>query len=149
MPRVRRQPGLAAALARRLGRTLLAALTAAVLLVGTLRAGSRYFTCDLMGMVSEAPCCAACPHRTSTKQVQAEVRAADCCEQHVVGRLPAVATSDGNVSTPPAPMFAVFEPTLPMPSVIAEAHGRVLASAQTGPPRALASQRSRSMVRLT
>lgn len=84
------------------GRALLAragaALLAVLVLVGVLRAGASYSYCPTMEMVTDAPCCPGDRHAEHQEAAGSpQLRARDCCEKHVVGKLPSV---DGIGATP-------------------------------------------------
>lgn len=74
-----------------------ATLVAAVMLVGLLRAGASYFYCPAMEMVTDAPCCPGDRRAAHEEEDIAQLRARDCCEEHVVAKLP----SAGGTSGPP------------------------------------------------
>lgn len=96
-----------------------AAVVAVVMLVGVLRAGARYVYCPSMERVIDAPCCAGDRHRGHEGEPAAELRSRDCCEQRVLGRLPASAST----ADPPQPLAAPLVGTVPAPS---EAEGAIV-----------------------
>jgi hypothetical protein len=108
--------------ARGLGRAVLAALVAAILVLGVLRAGSRYFYCESTGTVLTMPCC----EESHEASAGGEVRNEDCCRSRSVGSLPVVA-----IQTPPAMPLAPFVAMLQHPAA-----GRLTASAWRDAPRA-------------
>lgn len=94
----------------RRGLLRVAALLATVtMLIGVVRAGGRYFYCPMMHVVIDAPCCAG-DRRSSSDEDRAdsvEMRSSDCCEEHVLRKLPSGAVSPA----PPvfdAPLVAVI-----------------------------------------
>ena len=90
-------------------------IVAVVMLVGVLRAGSRYVYCPSMQMVTDAPCCAGDGHRRhSDAEPTIELRSRDCCEHHVLGKLPAVV---GGATHAPQAFAAPLLATLPPPTL--------------------------------
>lgn len=130
--------------ARSLGRGLLMTVMAAIVVLGVLRAGSRYFYCNAMGTVFASPCCDRSAHGNADG-AQLEVRADDCCKARSLDNLPAAAIQFLPL-TPPAPFVAVLQPVAGAPF-----NGSVPLSAiranPTGPPRlSPSSHRTRLMV---
>ena len=119
-------------------------IVAFVMLVGVLRAGSRYVYCPSMQRVIDAPCCAGDRHAAHGEDdVVIELRSRDCCEQHVLGKLPAVA--GGAVATPQA-FAAPLLATLPAPpfatnALLVAVRARVEGDCRAGP---IASARHRA-----
>lgn len=68
-----------------------AALLAVVMLVGVLRAGASYVYCPSMQTVSDAPCCSGDRRAHHDDAPAMEMRSRDCCERHVVDKLPSSA----------------------------------------------------------
>jgi hypothetical protein len=129
--------------ARGAGRALLATVLTAILLLGVLRAGDRYFYCDFMGVVTKAPCCDGAHDDADGKRL--EVRADDCCKSFRLGTLPAAAIPAEAPQAPPA-VVAVVQP-VPVQLLLLPPNPRVLRGAQTGPPASFsANDRSRLMV---
>lgn len=120
------------------------AAMAAILVLGVLRAGSRYFTCGAMGTLSATSCCDG-SHPRDADGARIETRNEDCCKAHTMGSLPAAAISV-ITPTPPAHRVAVLPPAAAQLPPMAP-HPSVLPGAQTGPPRLGApNDRSRLMV---
>ncbi|HSO39596.1 MAG TPA: hypothetical protein VLT33_44020 [Labilithrix sp.] len=126
------------------------AIVALVMLVGVVRGGSRYVYCPSMQTVLDAPCCAGDRHAAHGEdEIVIELRSGDCCEQHVLGKLPAVA--GGAVATPlasAAPLLA----TLPAPpfattALLVAVRARVEGDCRAGPV-ASARHRAELMVAL-
>lgn len=83
---------------------------ALVTLFGFSRAGASYVYCPMMERISDAPCCAADLEEHS-ETAGPEVRSPDCCEHHVLAKLP----PSGSIAKP-APSFAApFLAMLPVP----------------------------------
>lgn len=105
-------PRLASRILRRVRRAvapIAAALLAIVVLVGVTRAGARYFYCPMMRAVIDAPCCEGDERSEEDQTDSVEVRSQDCCEEHVLAKLPSGAASHA----PPmldAPLLAVSPP---------------------------------------
>jgi hypothetical protein len=124
-------------------------VVAVVMLVGVLRAGSSYVYCPSMKMVTDAPCCAGDGHhRGDDGDSTSEVRSRDCCEQHVLAKLPAVGTTAYAPHTFSAPLLA----TLPAPAVdtsttLVAPRARFERECRAG-PIALARHRAELMVAL-
>jgi hypothetical protein len=125
-----------------------AALVALIVLVGVLRAGASYVYCPMMQQISEASCCAG-DREADDDATTATIASRDCCEHHVLGKLPKTAAP--SVPTPllATPLVAV----LPAPSA-------ELVSATSNPaahfehegragPRAAARHRAELMVSLS
>jgi hypothetical protein len=124
----------------------LAAVLALVMLVGVMRAGARYFYCPTMHMVIDRPCCAGDgdPRRADEDAFVAEVRSRDCCEEHVLGKLPSAAVSS---ATPLAdvPLLAVVAPLfVPVRALPLAAPSRFEHDTRAG-PKALARHRAELM----
>ena len=83
---------------------LAAAFVAVAMLVGVLRAGATYVYCPSMDRVMDAPCCAGDRRAHHDDTGPAQLRSRDCCEQHVLAKLPTAGI------TSPAPHLAT--PTL-------------------------------------
>src|SRR5206468_4069426 len=110
-------------------------------------AGSSYVYCPSMQMVTDAPCCAGDGHRAH----DSELRRRDCCEQHVLAKLPPV----GTTVHAPQPFAAPLVATLPAPSSSDTSSSLVAPGARSerecraGPlARALARHRAELMVAL-
>jgi hypothetical protein len=130
--------------ARDLGLRLLTTLVTAVLVLGVLRAGSRYFYCEGTGTVRATSCCNEAHHGTEDG-AQIEGRMDDCCKPRSVGYLP-VGAIQTLPATPPAPFVAVLQNAASVPlkaSIRRDAFGANF----TGPPLLSASgHRARLMV---
>jgi hypothetical protein len=123
-------------------------VVAVVMLVGVLRAGSRYVYCPSMNMVTDAPCCAGDRHHRDDDDSTSELRSRDCCEQHVLGKLPAV----GTTAHAPQPFAAPLLAILPAPAVdtstsLVAPRARFERECRAG-PIALARHRAELMVAL-
>lgn len=106
-------PGRKRRIPARLRVALVRLATAAVALVtlfGVLRAGASYVYCPMMERISDAPCCAA--DRAQHSRMEApELRAPDCCEHHLLAKLP-----PSGSTAKPAPSFAApFLAMVPVP----------------------------------
>ncbi len=99
------------------GARALAALVALVTLLAMLRAGSSYVYCPSMQRVTDASCCSGEPHADDEDACAVQLRSRDCCEHHVLGKLPSVGTTAGAPLLLASPLLAV----LPAPTV--EARG--------------------------
>jgi hypothetical protein len=127
------------------------ALVAVVMLVGVLRAGSRYVYCPSMQRIIDAPCCAGDGHRRhGDDEAKVELRSRDCCEQHVLGKLPAVV--GGGAGQAPQAFAAPLLATLPPPAVdtkttLVAVRARVEGGCRAG-PMASARRRAELMVAL-
>lgn len=98
--------------ARRLLARVAAALVAVVVLVGVLRAGARYSYCPTMQMVTDAPCCSGDRRGHDEDAAAMQLRSRDCCEQHVLGKLPTAAgTSVAPHLAAPALVTVLAAPT--------------------------------------
>ena len=129
--------------ARVVGRRLLTTLVAAILVLGVLRAGSRYFYCESMGDVLTKPCCHEA--REASADGDGEVRSEDCCKPRSVGYLPVVAIQT-LPATPPTPFVAVLSRAASAP-LKASIRREAFLAHFTGPPLLSASDhRARSMV---
>lgn len=127
-------------------------IVAVVMLVGVLRAGSRYVYCPSMQMVTDAPCCAGDGHRghrDADGDTTIELRSRDCCEQHVLGKLPAVV--GGAVHVPQAfaaPLLATLPPpTFDTTTTLVAVRARLQGDCRAG-PMASARHRAELMVAL-
>jgi hypothetical protein len=131
--------------ARTVARGLQTTLMAAILVVGVLRAGTRYFYCEAMETVFAAPCCGGSSHHADAGSAQIEAHTDDCCKPHTLGSLPAAAIPI--VASPlPPPLLAVLQPAIVQLPLL-PAHSTVSRGAQTGPPPlSAANDRSRLMV---
>jgi hypothetical protein len=87
---------------------LLAAFVALVTLLAVLRAGSSYVYCPSMQRVTDGPCCADDRHVEHDEATAAELRSRDCCESHVLGKLPAVGSTASAPHLLAAPVLAVL-----------------------------------------
>ncbi len=126
-----------------------AALVAFVTLVAMLRAGSSYVYCPSMQRVMDAPCCSSDhPAEHEGDCAISELRSRDCCEHHVLGRLPSV----GSLGAPPHLLAAPVLAVLPAPTLFA-IRGAPVASARLdhegrAGPRVAARHRAQLMVSL-
>lgn len=85
-----------------------AALLAVLMLAGVLRAGASYVYCPAMRMVADAACCSGDRSAEHEDADTIQVRTRDCCEKHVVGRLPAVRGAVTAAHALAAPLLAVL-----------------------------------------
>jgi hypothetical protein len=130
--------------ARSTGRGLLTAVIAAVLVLGVLRAGSRYFYCDAMGTVFANPCCGGA-HHEDADSAQMEARPDDCCKARSLGSLP-FASIPMLPSPPAAPFVAVVQNHAVAPLQVSPPR-RAIGAKPTGPPPiSLSTHRTRLMV---
>jgi hypothetical protein len=130
--------------ARDLGRRLFTTLVVAILVLGVLRAGSRYFYCEATETARATSCCKETPHGTEDG-AQIETRMDDCCKPRSVGYLPVVAIQT-LPATPPAPFVAVL-PSAASAPLKASIRGDSFGANFTGPPLLSASvHRARLMV---
>jgi hypothetical protein len=119
---------------------------AVVLLVGMLRAGSRFYYCEAMATVFLRPCCASSHHASDSKGAKIESRADDCCKGQTAGTLPSVAVPV-LAPIPDAPLVAILHTAPAIQSVQTAALTGMVRRNPTGPPlRSRASERSRLMV---
>jgi hypothetical protein len=95
-----------ARVARNAGRGLLVAVMAAIVVLGVLRAGTRYFYCDATGIVFATPCCGG-SHHEGADRGQVEARTDDCCKGRSLGSLPPAAVQI-RPATPPAPFIGML-----------------------------------------
>jgi hypothetical protein len=127
--------------ARDLARGLFTTVMAVVLVLGVLRAGSRYFYCESTGALLTKSCCEV-PREASAG---GEVRNEECCKSRFVGSLPVVA-----IQTLPATPLAPFVAMLQHPAAarpIASTWQDAPRANFTGPPLLSASDpRARLMV---
>lgn len=97
---------------RRVAARVAAGLFAVVVLVGFLRGGARYFYCPMMQAIIEAPCCPGDRHVDHDHEGEAaEVRSRDCCEAHVVAKLPKAAVV-GAPMVLDAPLVGLLPPQI-------------------------------------
>lgn len=123
-------------------------VVALVVLVGVLRGGARYVYCPSMQMITDAPCCAGDRHSEHDADATRELRARDCCEQHVIGTLPATGATSHTPSSFVAPLVATLPPpALDAPAGAAAAVVRPDHECRAG-PIALARHRAELMVAL-
>ena len=101
---------------RRIAARVAAGLFAIVVLVGFLRGGARYVYCPMMQAIIDAPCCSGDRHDGDGdgdhEGEAAAVRSRDCCEEHVVAKLPKAAGA-GARTVLDAPLVAVLPPQHP------------------------------------
>lgn len=90
-----------------------AAVVAVVMLVGVLRAGASYVYCPMMKIVMDAPCCSGDRRAEHEASDAAQLGARDCCEHHILARLP----SAGATSAPPHLLAAPLVAVLPAPTL--------------------------------
>jgi hypothetical protein len=79
---------------------------AAIVVLGVLRAGTRYFYCDAMGTVFATPCCGG-SHHEDADRAQVDAPTDDCCKARSLGSLPAAAIQI-RPATPPAPFIGIL-----------------------------------------
>jgi hypothetical protein len=134
---------------------LAAALVALVVLVGVLRAGASYVYCPIMQQITEASCCAG--DRDSDDdatgapiaEVGAEVRSRDCCEHHVLGKLPKTAAASFPTPLLATPLVAVLPaPSVELVAVVSNPTAHFEHEGRAG-PRAAARHRAELMVSLS
>ena len=103
---------------RRFAARVAAGVVTIVVLVGLLRGGARYFYCPMMHAVIDAPCCPGDGQAGLESLDQrhdgetAELRARDCCEEHVLAKLPKAAAGAAPLSLH-APLLALVPPEGP------------------------------------
>ena len=94
-----------------------AAFVAFVTLVAVLRAGSSYVYCPSMQRVMDAPCCSGDSLSADDDEADGDtapaLRSRDCCEHHVLGRLPSV----GSLGSAPHLLASPILAVLPAPTV--------------------------------
>jgi hypothetical protein len=126
-----------------------AALVAVVVLVGVLRAGTRYSYCPSMQRVIDVPCCAGDRRGHHEDAAEMQVRSRDCCEQHVIAKLPSAAgTSVAPHLAAPARVTALAAPTAHPRQTGLHARLRFDHEGRAG-PMATARHRAERMVSLT
>lgn len=105
----------------------------AVLVVGLARAGSVYFVCAAMDVISSAPCCPHCAPAGGEAEAPVVDRA-PCCARDHVRALPSATTADA-VAVHDAPLLATLDP-VSLGDMIPQARALVRArtSGRTGPP---------------
>ena len=125
-------------------------VVAVVMLVGVMRAGSHYVYCPSMQMITDAPCCAGDGHRGhGDGDTTIELRSRDCCEQHVLGRLPDVVGAAVHAPRAfAAPLLAtVPPPTVDTTATLVAVRARLEGECRAG-PMASARHRAELMVAL-
>jgi hypothetical protein len=130
--------------ARDFGRGLLTLVVAAILILGVLRAGSRYLYCDMTGTIRATSCCEASHHRNG-EVAEIEASTGDCCKPRSVGRLPVVVIQTLSAA-PSAPVVAVLQSVASAP-LKASIQREAFRAKLTGPPlRSPSDPRARLMV---
>lgn len=76
-------------------------LAALIVLFGVLRGGGTYVFCPSMQMVSDTPCCSPDHDDEGDGRGEASLREGECCERHVLGKLPLT-----SAASDPTPSFA-------------------------------------------
>jgi hypothetical protein len=130
--------------ARGAGRGLLTAVVVAVLVLGVLRAGSRYFYCDAMGTAFANPCCGGA-HHEDADSAQVEARPDDCCKARSLGSLP-FASIPILPPPPAAPFVAVVQNDAVAPLQVPPPRGAIGANPTGPPPDSPSTHRTRLMV---
>jgi hypothetical protein len=91
---------------------MLAALVALITLLAVLRAGSSYSYCPSMQRVTDGPCCADDHPADLDEAAAVQLRSRDCCESHVLGKLPSV----GAIASAPYLLASPIIAVLPAPT---------------------------------
>jgi hypothetical protein len=128
---------------------LLTAFVALVTLLAVLRAGSSYSYCPSMQRVTDGPCCSDDQEVDDDAVSVVELRSRDCCESHVLAKLPSV----GSTASPPHLLASPVLAVLPAPTFEA-ACGAPIATARfehegRAGPAASARHRAELMVFLS